>query len=449
MRFFEQAKLWIETRVRLAFGFLNLELRNVPTTITVPTMTMNDDERGWWMVDVHNVTHKRKTTMAKGEYRPYKLGPRALLLVLLVAPCWWSSCTKAHAFFLLHNTEINIKHQQKSRHDFVHIDDDNYFSSQRHAHQQQQQQQQQQNPALLSSSRKDFIAKTAALLLLLQYPKAACATIQDPKTGILLPSEGEIEDAVPKDWSNVDNPFVDDQKSSSSSSNNNLFSRLDSSPDSVFYTNPRFVEHIDENAVQLLTDYVSNQASTAGATESVLDLCSSWTSHITVSCAKDLKRIVGVGMNQQELEANPVLTEWLVQDLNQDPKLPFPDDCIDVVLCQLSIDYLTRPLQVLKEAHRVLRPGGTIHILFSNRLFLTKAVALWTGADDIDHAYTVACYLHFCCAADASKPEGCFENIQAIDLSRRTQRGSSGERRIIGDPLYVVKGMKSKTPTAN
>jgi Methyltransferase domain len=376
-----------------------------------------------------------------------------LVLVSFVAPCWWS-CSNA---FLLKekNNEQNPRFVKNS----------DYFS----AHQQQQ------FALSSSSSRKDFISKTAAAVaggsvafaalalppsllavLLLQCPKEAAATMQDPKTGTLLPSEGEIEDAVPRDWTTVDNPFTDTDPKQSSSSN--LFNRLDSSPDSVFYANPRFVEHIDENAVQLLTDYVSNQAITDGC-ESVLDLCSSWTSHITASrVKKDLKRIVGVGMNQQELEGNPILTEWLIQDLNQWPKLDaFADASFDIVLCQLSIDYLTRPLQVLREAHRVLRPGGTIHILFSNRLFLTKAVALWTGADDIDHAYTVACYLHFCCAAaDATQDDsssssavagggGCFENIQAIDLStRRPQRGSSSERRIIGDPLYVVKGTKKK-----
>jgi SAM-dependent methyltransferase len=353
-----------------------------------------------------------------------------LVLMSFVAACWWSC--KADAFLFLLKENLTQQNHGKKLIYTPHFKKNNY-SSQHHECQ--------HHPAL-SSSRKDFIANTAGVFLalpssfLLQCPEEAAATIQDPKTGILLPSEGEIEDSIPKDWKNVDNPFTDRR----------LFTRLDTSPDSVFYTDPRFVEHIDENAVQLLTDYVSNHAiaeQTDGC-ESVLDLCSSWTSHITTSRAKDLKRIAGVGMNQQELEANPVLTEWLIQDLNERPKLPFEDDSFDIVLCQLSIDYLTRPLEVLKETQRVLRPGGTIHILFSNRLFLSKAVALWTGADDVDHAYTVACYLHFCgcdTKQDATAPSdasgSCFEiNIQAVDLST--------ERRIIGDPLYVVKGTKAK-----
>ena len=65
-------------------------------------------------------------------------------------------------------------------------------------------------------------------------------------------------------------------------------------------------------------------------------------------------------------------------------------------------------------------------------MFLQKAVAIWTGADDIDHAYTVACYLHFC--------NGGFDDqsIKATDLSVRKGRN----KRIVGDPLYVVTATK-------
>jgi hypothetical protein len=80
---------------------------------------------------------------------------------------------------------------------------------------------------------------------------------------------------------------------------------------------------------------------------------------------------------------------------------------------------------------RVLKPGGKVHIIFSNRLFLSKAVALWTGADDIDHAFTVGSYLHFC--------QGGFEQIAARDLSVRNGR----EKMIVGDPLYVVTALKA------
>mmetsp|Transcript_10715 Transcript_10715/g.22829 ORF Transcript_10715/g.22829 Transcript_10715/m.22829 type:complete len:104 (+) Transcript_10715:2-313(+) len=88
---------------------------------------------------------------------------------------------------------------------------------------------------------------------------------------------------------------------------------------------------------------------------------------------------------------------------------------------------LMRPVKTLKKS------GGKIAIIFSNRLFLSKAVGLWTGSDDIEHTYTVGCYLHYC--------NGGFKDIEAEDLSTRKQKGN--ERVIVGDPLYVVTAVKT------
>ncbi|KAL7551620.1 hypothetical protein ACHAWF_016580 [Thalassiosira exigua] len=278
------------------------------------------------------------------------------------------------------------------------------------------------------SNRRRFMSSLAKISmagppLALIAPHAASAAVRDPKTGVLLPSVGEIESAMPGSWEDDDNPLADSDRSS--------FSRLDSAPDTIFYADPRFVEHVDERAVEAMTGYISERLVKPG--DSVLDLCSSWTSHI--SSGSDLKRVAGLGMNAKELEANPSLTEWTVLDLNADKnaRLPYDDDSFDVVLLQLSIDYLIHPLEVLKEASRVLKKGGKIAILFSNRLFLSKAVGLWTGSDDVEHAYTVGGYLHFC--------NGGFVDIQAKDLSARKQKGK--ERVIVGDPLYVVTATKS------
>eukprot|EP00956_Cyclotella_meneghiniana_P012110 scaffold17189_cov67-Cyclotella_meneghiniana.AAC.1 len=251
----------------------------------------------------------------------------------------------------------------------------------------------------------------------------ANAAIRDPKTGILLPSPGEIETSIPTEWED-DNPF-------SSTTSTSSFARLDSSSDSIFYSEPRFVEHVDDSAVESMTSYVTDRLLHSG--DSVLDLCSSWTSHIRPSTLQ-LKRVAGLGMNAKELEANSALTEWTVLDLNADRnvKLPYEDRTFDVVMCQLSIDYLVHPLEVMQEAARVLKTGGKIAVIFSNRLFLTKAIGLWTGSDDIEHAYTVGSYLHYC--------NGGFVNITAEDLSTRRQKGR--EKMIVGDPLYVVTAIK-------
>ena len=81
--------------------------------------------------------------------------------------------------------------------------------------------------------------------------------------------------------------------------------RMDPSPDIQFYETPRFVTHIDDGAIRALTDFY-RQELTSGA--DVLDLCSSWISHLPDELA--LGRVAGVGMNARELERNERLTEF-------------------------------------------------------------------------------------------------------------------------------------------
>jgi ribonuclease HII/SAM-dependent methyltransferase len=257
-------------------------------------------------------------------------------------------------------------------------------------------------------------------LLLLSSALPGQAMYLDRATGISFPDVGEIAAAVPRDWSMVENPLDNAQQ----------LARLDATEDRLFYSQPRFVEHIDPPAVERLTQYIDGLLQEANA-RSCLDLCASWTSHIS-RAPSSLQRVVGLGMNDEELKANRVLTEYVVQDLNQNPRLPFADKSFDVVLCQLSIDYLIQPLQVCQEIGRVLTEGGRVYLFYSNRSFLSKAVALWTGQDDVDHTFSVACYLYFC----QSPP--IFTNICATDLSRRDRKGQ-----VIGDPLYVVSAMKA------
>ena len=68
------------------------------------------------------------------------------------------------------------------------------------------------------------------------------------------------------------------------------------------------------------------------------------------------------------------------------------------------------------------------YLLFKLSFIPSQAVGLWTGADDVDHAYTVGSYLRFC--------NGNFIDIQAKDLSTRTKKGK--EMVIVGDPVYAV-----------
>lgn len=58
------------------------------------------------------------------------------------------------------------------------------------------------------------------------------------------------------------------------------------------------------------------------------------------------KRVVGHGLNAQELAKNPRLEYFIVKDLNQDQKLEFDDCSFDAVVCAVSVQYLQQPEKV-------------------------------------------------------------------------------------------------------
>jgi SAM-dependent methyltransferase len=135
------------------------------------------------------------------------------------------------------------------------------------------------------------------------------------------------------------------------------------------------VYHIDDHAVSVLTGLYREILPAGGV---LLDLMSSWVSHLPPDI--DYAEVIGHGMNAEELAANPRLKRWFVQDLNRDTMFPLADNSVDAAMICVSIQYLQQPLAVLREAARVLRPGGPIVISFSNRCFWTKAVAIWRGS---------------------------------------------------------------------
>jgi SAM-dependent methyltransferase len=180
---------------------------------------------------------------------------------------------------------------------------------------------------------------------------------------------------------------------------------------------PRFVTHIDDGAIGAITEYY---AATMHEGADVLDLCSSWISHLP----PDLKlgRVAGIGMNDEELKRNERLTEYEVRDLNVDPKLPYEDDSFDFVCNVVSVDYLTKPLEVFSEMHRVLRPGGRAIMSFSNRCFPTKAIGIWTQTDDAGHLWIVGSYYHFA-------PGGAWSDVRCTrHLAQATSRGPDVRR---------------------
>jgi len=166
------------------------------------------------------------------------------------------------------------------------------------------------------------------------------------------------------------------------------FAKQDPTPDVLFYAQPRFVTHIDDAAVDAVTDLYRTHLPTGGR---ILDLMSSWVSHLPAEVAYDA--VIGHGLNDRELAANPRLTQRFVQDLNVDPILPLRSASIDAAVICVGVQYLQDPVGVLREVARVLVPDAPVIISFSNRCFPTKAVAIWRSLGGDDQARLIELYL--------------------------------------------------------
>jgi SAM-dependent methyltransferase len=199
------------------------------------------------------------------------------------------------------------------------------------------------------------------------------------------------------------------------------FSRADEQDDSLFYGRDRFVPHLDATALATVQRIIGELV--VEPYPRILDLMASWDSHLPPSLRPN--RVVGLGLNQPELDRNAVLRERVLHDLNRDPCLPFADRSFDVVLNTVSVDYLVRPLEVFREVARVLEPGGLHVVTFSNRMFATKAVKIWRDSSEPERIWLVEDYF---------QSSGLFTKPKVFT--------SQGRPRPVGDP-YTEHGLPS------
>jgi SAM-dependent methyltransferase len=165
------------------------------------------------------------------------------------------------------------------------------------------------------------------------------------------------------------------------------FQREDETDDGQFYQNPRFVNHIDNKAIETISELYGSLIQPG---MDVLDLMSAWRSHVPDNA--DLKSLVGLGMNTDEMADNPQLTDYRVHDLNVNPTLPFAANSFDLVICTVSVEYLIHPDDVFADVARVLRPGGTFVLPFSNRWFPPKAIRVWSDLHEFERVGLVLEY---------------------------------------------------------
>jgi SAM-dependent methyltransferase len=207
------------------------------------------------------------------------------------------------------------------------------------------------------------------------------------------------------------------------------FKRVDGSDDAYFYAMARMTNHLDRVAlgqVQALYGRLLEPETV------VLDLMSSINSHLPASLQT---RVTGLGMNREELEANPALDQRLVHDLNQSPKMPFPEASFDAVVCTVSVEYLTQPFAVFRDVARVLRPGGQFIVSFSNRWFPPKAIDLWHNLHEFERPALVLEYF-----MDSGEFEA-LETLSVRGLPRPEDDAHIGAS-IYSDPLHAVWGRR-------
>ena len=165
-----------------------------------------------------------------------------------------------------------------------------------------------------------------------------------------------------------------------------FFRRQDEEPDERFYAVPRPDSHLDDAADAIVTRWYDERLPLDGP---VLDLFAGARSHLP----QRVRDAVGVGLDRAALARNPQLRDHAVLDLNEDPTLPFADASLAAAVCTASVQYVTRPVDLLREVARVLRPGAPFLVVFGNRMYPTKAVLCWRASDDEAHLRLVRGYL--------------------------------------------------------
>jgi len=207
---------------------------------------------------------------------------------------------------------------------------------------------------------------------------------------------------------------------------NEPFSREDSAEDTEFYRTPRLVQHIDSQARAFISDLYARFLQPGMR---VLDLMTSWVSHLPED-AKDF-HVVGLGLNREELDANPQLNDRVVHDLNTCPRMPFDDAAFDLVICTVSVEYLVRPVEVFTEVARMLKPGGKLVVTFSDRWFPTKAIQLWTELNPFERVGLVLSYL---------RQSGGFRDLKSETWRGwpRPQDDKYAGQLDLGDPVFAA-----------
>ena len=159
--------------------------------------------------------------------------------------------------------------------------------------------------------------------------------------------------------------------------NNYQRKKLDESNDEEFYSEPKFVYHLDSNFRQYLSQVYKDEIDEYST---VLDLMSSWDSYLPKE--NTYQKVIGHGLNKKELERNNILDSFWVQNFNLNQDIRLENGSIDYCLMVAAWQYLQYPENLTKEISRILSQKGKIIVSFSNRAFWHKAPNIWTTSTE-------------------------------------------------------------------
>ncbi|MCX8033714.1 MAG: methyltransferase domain-containing protein [Thermodesulfovibrio sp.] len=212
--------------------------------------------------------------------------------------------------------------------------------------------------------------------------------------------------------------------------NPDSFKREDEGEDTNFYKEPRITTHIDSKAHENLLDLYTKILPKKGK---VLDLMSSYQSHIPKN---EYLKVIGLGLNEEEMRQNIRLSDFFVHDLNKETKLPFGDEEFEVIVCDLSIEYVVNPIELINEVKRILKKGGIFTVSFSNRYFPTKVIKLWIDLHEFERmGYVLELLL---------RTEG-FINFKTFSIRgfMRPYEDKYFGCSFLSDPIYLVYAQKA------
>ena len=159
--------------------------------------------------------------------------------------------------------------------------------------------------------------------------------------------------------------------------NNYQRKKLDESNDEEFYSEPKFVYHLDSNFRQYLSQVYKDEIDEYST---VLDLMSSWDSYLPKE--NTYQKVIGHGLNKKELERNNILDSFWVQNFNLNQNIRLENGSIDYCLMVAAWQYLQYPENLTNEISRILSDKGKIIVSFSNRAFWHKAPNIWTTSTE-------------------------------------------------------------------